>query len=141
MRINFDSLNEAKGQLAAAQREIEIAAADVTSNLGSQFSGIIGLNEAGAIHGRAIKQDPASAQEILRNYSNQVGWATELLAAEIETLGVQEDSNARGLDLADTGGAVGSIGAGLPSQPSNQSVPLYIRATGGVSRCLVAPIG
>ena len=124
MEINFDSLKEVLRQLSVVNREIETTSGGITSNLGFQFSAIPGLNEAGAIHGRAIKQDPASAQEMLRTYSDQVGWAAELLGAEIDALSAQEDSNARGLDLADTGGAVGSIGAGLPSQPSNQRVPL-----------------
>src|SRR5699024_2701837 len=124
MKINFDSLKQAKKQIGFAQREIEIAAQDVTSNLGLQFSAIAGLNEAGAIHGRAIKHDPASAQEMLRNYSAQVGWATELLNAEIQALEEQESSNAHGIDIADVGGSVGSNNANLPSQPSNSNAPL-----------------
>ena len=124
MKINFDSLKQAKKQIGFAQREIEIAAQDVTSNLGLQFSAIAGLNEAGAIHGRAIKHDPASAQEMLRNYSAQVGWATELLNAEIQALEEQESSNAHGIDIADVGGSVGSNNSNLPSQPSNSNAPL-----------------
>src|SRR5699024_6617593 len=124
MIVDIGSLQEASRALNIARREIEMISSNVASNLGPQFSSIPGLNEAGVIHGRAIKQDPASAQEILKGYSSQVGWANDLLSSQIEPLTGQEDSNARGLDIADTGGAVGSIGAGLPAQPSNQSVPL-----------------
>src|SRR5690625_2553901 len=97
MEINFDSLKEVLRQLSVVNREIETTSGGITSNLGFQFSAIPGLNEAGAIHGRAIKQDPASAQEMLRTYSDQVGWAAELLGAEIDALSAQEDSNAKGL--------------------------------------------
>ncbi|HJG65002.1 hypothetical protein [Corynebacterium stationis] len=82
------------------------------------------MNEAGQIHGRAIKQDPASAQELLNGYARQVGWAAELLNADIGALEEQESSNAVGIDLADAGGAVDSVSPSLPQQPSNQNVPL-----------------
>ena len=124
MKINFDSLKRALSHLAVSQREIETTAMGVTSNLGLQFSQIIGLNEAGQIHGRAIKQDPASAQELLNGYARQVGWAAELLNADIGALEEQESSNAVGIDLADAGGAVDSVSLSLPQQPSNQNVPL-----------------
>lgn len=124
MKINFDSLKRALSHLAVSQREIETTAMGVTSNLGLQFSQIIGLNEAGQIHGRAIKQDPASAQELLNGYARQVGWAAELLNADIGALEEQESSNAVGIDLADAGGAVDSVSLSLPQQPSNPNVPL-----------------
>src|SRR5699024_7627935 len=101
MRINLRSLGDSLAQLVSAQREIDFTLDTVTTKMGSQFASIAGLNEAGVIHGSAIKQDPASAQEMLRTYSNQLGWASDLLAAEIAALSSQEDSNSRGLDLAD----------------------------------------
>src|SRR5699024_5663556 len=110
MIVDIGSLQEASRALNIARREIEMISSNVASNLGPQFSSILGLNEAGVIHGRAIKQDPASAQEILKGYSSQVGWANDLLSSQIEALTGQEDSNARGLDIADTGGAVGTLG-------------------------------
>ena len=124
MNINFDSLKMALTQLAVSQREIETTAVGVTSNLGMQFSDIVGLNQAGQIHGRAIKQDPASAQVVLNNYAEQVGWAAKLLSSEIDALDSQEDFNSYGLELADAGGAVGSDSLNLPQQPSNRNVPL-----------------
>ena len=124
MKISFDAMRQAKKQVAAAQREIEIAAHEVTSNLGAQFSAITGLREAGAIHGRAIKQDPASAQEMLTLYSDQVGWAAQLLGSQIEALTEQEIANESGIDLADMGGSVGTYALSFPSQPKNTNKPL-----------------
>src|SRR5699024_8751173 len=121
---DIGSLQEASRALSIARRETEMISSNVASHLRPQSSPTPRWNEAGVIHGRAIEQDPASAQEIIKGYSSQVGWANDLLSSQIEALTGQEDSNARGLDIADTGGAVGSIGAGLPAQPSNQSVPL-----------------
>src|SRR5699024_10022728 len=124
MNINFDSIKMTLTQLAVSQREIETTAVGVTSKLGMQFSDIVGLNQAGQIHGRAIKQDPASAQVVLNNYAEQVGWAAKLLSSEIDALDSQEDFNSYGLELADAGGAVGSDSLNLPQQPSNRNVPL-----------------
>ena len=73
MNINFDSLHRMLAKLLEIKTQIDLTAAEVASDLGGQFSGIIGLNETGQIHGRAIKHDPASAQEVLRQYSTQVG--------------------------------------------------------------------
>src|SRR5699024_4697121 len=76
------------------------------------------------IHGRAIKQDPASAQELLNGYTRQDGWAAELLNADIGALEEQESSNAVGIDLADAGSAVDSVNLSLPQQPTNKNVPV-----------------
>ena len=124
MNINFDSLHRMLAKLLEIKTQIDLTAAEIASDLGGQFSGIIGLNETGQIHGRAIKHDPASAQEVLRQYSTQVGWAAELLTAEIDALRDQEDLNSHGLELADVGGEVGANSVNLPPQPSNQNVPL-----------------
>ncbi len=72
MKIDLDSLASAISKVVGTRREIELTSSNVASDIGSQFSAIAGLNEAGVIHGRAIKLDPASAQEVLRNYSEQV---------------------------------------------------------------------
>ena len=124
MKIDLDSLASVVAQVAAAQREIDLTTGKVTSDIGPQFSAIAGLNEAGVIHGRAIKLDPASAQEVLRKYAEQVSWTADLLAAEVDALTVQEDSNSFGIDLADVGGTVDSHAVALPPQPSNTNVPL-----------------
>ena len=124
MKVSIQSLGAVQSQLTSAQREIDFAASKVTSDIGSHFSAITGLNDAGVIHGRAIKQDPASAQEILRSYSNQVGWTTELLAAEILALENQEASNTTGLERADIGGTVSDHDVNLPSQPIFTMTPL-----------------
>ncbi|WP_313677871.1 hypothetical protein [Corynebacterium stationis] len=124
MKIDLDSLASAISKVVGTRREIELTSSNVASDIGSQFSAIAGLNEAGVIHGRAIKLDPASAQEVLRNYSEQVGWTADLLTAEVDALTSQEDFNRYGLDLADVGGEVGANSVNLPPQPSNQNVPL-----------------
>ena len=124
MQIEIDSLLEVSRILTMAEREIDAIRSQVKSNLGHHFSAIVGLNETGVIHGRAIKQDPASAQKMLLDYSKQVGWAGELLSAEINALSSQEKSNTHGLELADVGGEIGEGSFNLPPQPSNQNVPL-----------------
>ena len=124
MQIEIDSLLEVSRILTMAEREIDAIRSQVKSNLGHHFSAIVGLNETGVIHGRAIKQDPASAQKMLLDYSKQVGWAGELLSAEINALSSQEKSNTHGLELADVGGEIGEGSFNLPPQPSNRNVPL-----------------
>lgn len=124
MRINLGSLATVLSQLETAKREIDITSTEVRSEVGGHFSGISGLNEAGLIHGRAVKNDPASAQEQLRAYSEQVWWACELLEAEMNAVSHQDASNAEGIGLADAGGAVGSSATAFSTQPVQQSVPL-----------------
>ena len=124
MKIDLSALNSTIDLLASAQREIEMTVGAVRSNMGGHFSSIVGMNQAGVIHGRAIKQDPASAQEVLKGFAEQVGWASELLSSEIDSVIQQDSSNSNGIELADTGGSVGASGVALPSQPSNQKAPL-----------------
>lgn len=124
MKINLDSLYSVQAQLQSAQSEIEMTAETVRSSIGGHFSSIVGMNQAGVIHARAIKQDPASAQELLKGFAEQVGWASELLTSEIESISQQDSSNSQGIELADTGGSVMDSGVALPSQPSNQKAPL-----------------
>ena len=124
MRIDLDSLAAVLDQLESAMREIETTAVDVRSEVGGHFSAISGFNETGLIHSRAVRHDPASAQEQLRMYAEQVGWAANLLAAETRTVSSQDSSNAHGLELADTGGAVTATSEALPEQPNFQSTPL-----------------
>ncbi|MGO2876824.1 MAG: hypothetical protein ACTIB0_09170 [Corynebacterium casei] len=124
MKINLAALESTSAQLALAQREIEMTAGAVQSSIGGQFSSIVGMNEAGVIHGRAITQDPASAQEILKKFAEQVSWASGLVAAEADSISQQDTSNSQGIEIADEGGWVGASGVSLPAQPSSQKYPL-----------------
>lgn len=124
MKLNLDSLHVVVNKLRSAKNEIERTAGAVQSNIGGHFSSIVGMNQAGVIHGRAVKQDPASAQEILKGFAEQVGWASELLTSEIDSIAQQDNSNSQGIELADTGGSVMDTGVSLPSQPGNQRAPL-----------------
>ncbi|NWO08632.1 MAG: hypothetical protein HLX50_23865 [Alteromonadaceae bacterium] len=124
MKINLDSLHVVVNKLRSAKNEIERTAGSVQSSIGGHFSSIVGMNQAGVIHGRAIKQDPASAQELLKGFAEQVGWASELLTSEIDSIAQQDSSNSQGIELTDTGGSAMDSGVALPLQPSNQKAPL-----------------
>lgn len=124
MDINTESLTVAIDQMQSARKEVERAVSGVKSEIGGHFSSIAGLNEAGLIHGRAVKNDPASAQEQLQLYAGRIQWAAELLSQQLSSVSAQDATNAEGIGLADAGGAVGSSSAAFSSQPVQQSVPL-----------------
>lgn len=124
MRIDAASMNASLWNLGKTRQEVELAAQTLKSNIGAHFSNIVGFSDAGVIHGRAIKNDPGSAQNLLLKHAEQVGWATQLLNDELQAVQEQDATNASGLDLADVGGRVGGASVALANQPESRQTPL-----------------
>lgn len=88
------------------------------ARLNGSFSGVSGLDQLGGGHGGVINGGPGSAISVVTSYSEQVGWLSDALSASYQALTGQNAFVARGMDIADEGGAVGEDGVSFPNRPS-----------------------
>ncbi|QPK79768.1 hypothetical protein G7Y31_03460 [Corynebacterium lizhenjunii] len=73
------------------------------NGMSSALSSIPGVSEAGAIHGRFLQGDPASAQETLRKFMGQLDWIGGQLKNQATAFAWQDSLAAKTLDMLHVG--------------------------------------
>ncbi|QPK79055.1 hypothetical protein G7Y31_11255 [Corynebacterium lizhenjunii] len=71
--------------------------------MSSALSSIGGVSAAGAIHGRFLQGDPASAQETLRKLTSQLDWIAGQLSNQATAFAWQDSLAAKTLDMLHVG--------------------------------------
>lgn len=117
MRISVDDVQKQSAKVRALESGLGALAKHSGPIISNGFSQVVGVSEAGGIHGRAVQMDPASASETLGKLQEQVNWLSETLGTHSEAYGRQESDNSRAMDLADVGGTVEMAAMPVVDQP------------------------
>lgn len=118
MFINHDSILGGVEKLQSIGRQaIAMVTEANQATLNNSFSGVSGLDQLGGGHGGVINGGAGSAITVLQSYAEQVEWLSGALAASYQALTGQNAFVARGMDIADEGGAVGADGVSFPTRP------------------------
>lgn len=118
MFINHDSVLGGIEKLETIGRQaIAMVTEASQATLNGSFSGVSGLDQLGGGHGGVINGGAGSAITVLQSYAEQVEWLSGALAASYQALTGQNAFVARGMDIADEGGAVGADGVSFPARP------------------------
>lgn len=116
--IDHDSVLAGVRQLETIGSNARDVAGEASQNsLNASFSGVSGLDQLGGSHGGVINGGAGSAITVLQSYAEQVSWLSGALAASYEALTGQNAFVARGMDIADEGGAIGQDGVSFPTRP------------------------
>lgn len=116
--IDHESILGGVKQLEAIGKDARNTSMEASrSALNASFSGVSGLDQLGGKHGGVINGGAGSAITVLQSYAEQVSWLSGALAASYEALTGQNAFVARGMDIADEGGAIGQGGASFPVRP------------------------
>ena len=116
--IDHESIQSGVQKLAIIGSQARDAAGEAAQNsLNASFSGVSGLDQLGGNHGGVINGGAGSAITVLQSYAEQVSWLSGALAASYEALTGQNAFVARGMDIADEGGAIGQDGVSFPTRP------------------------
>lgn len=118
MLIDQNSILDGVEQLKELGNRARQASNDaLRATLNASFSGVSGLDQLGGNHGGVINGGPGSAIAVMQSYAEQVEWLSGALAASYQALTGQNAFVARGMDIADEGGAVGEDGVSFPPRP------------------------
>ena len=71
----------------------------------------------GSVHQRVLETDPGSASNSIRAFTDQLEWLDDSLGREARGFQAQEDSNSRGMEIADAGGDIGIESMPIMNQP------------------------
>jgi len=116
--IDHDSILTGVRKLETIGSNARDVAGEASQNsLNASFSGVSGLDQLGGNHGGVINGGAGSAITVLQSYAEQVSWLSGALAASYEALTGQNAFVARGMDIADEGGAIGQDGVSFPTRP------------------------
>lgn len=94
-----------------------LAQAPFASHLSGAYSAIPQLQALAGAHSVALQGGLGSAFKVLTSFGKQVGWLARGLAATTGALTDQNTFVARGVDIADEGGAVGHSATAFPTRP------------------------
>lgn len=118
IQIDHDSVISGVKELEAiGSAATRVAEKARLNSLNASFSGVSGLDQLGGNHGGVINGGPGSAIAVMQSYAEQVEWLSGALAASYQALTGQNAFVARGMDIADEGGAVGEDGVSFPPRP------------------------
>lgn len=118
ININSDSIGSAEASLKRlGEQAYSVLENAHQATLNGSFSGVSGLNQLGSGHGGVLNGGPGSAMSVLRSYVEQIDWLREALAASHAAVTGQNMFAARGMDIADEGGAVGTDSISFPQRP------------------------
>lgn len=116
--IDHESILGGVKQLEAIGKDARNTSMEASrASLNASFSGVSGLDQLGGNHGGVINGGAGSAITVLQSYAEQVSWLSGALAASYEALTGQNAFVARGMDIADEGGAIGQDGVSFPTRP------------------------
>ncbi len=113
-----EALAEANEVLNGESQSSTFASKATQQNtISGDYSSIIGIDQLGANHGSVLNGGVGSASEVLSSFSEQVNWLNEALQATNAALSDQNSYMARGMDIADEGGATGENSVVFPARP------------------------
>lgn len=108
MKINVDQLYTAAENLSAQYQNVRSIYPDVVnSRIAGHYSQVSGYEQTGNLHGRALREDPGSAQLVLAALSEEIDGMARSLAQTATSFETQDVITSRGLDTVDTGGGAG----------------------------------
>lgn len=121
MQLSIEELATLGRELRFIERDVRRMAGLSANIMTAALSPIQGVSELGAIHGRFLAQDPASAEHALEEFAGQLGWFAENLNVQGSVFGMQETFNSMGLERV----SLGLVGENVPFRLMPQPVPNY----------------
>ena len=106
MRIDLQSLGKAGVVITQIADALVDSGAKLQSPVSAGFSTIVGVSEAGGIHGQTLSGHSGSADALLRGLGERLNTIAQLLADNATAVDSQDQANSTGLALADHGGQV-----------------------------------
>ncbi|WP_165241531.1 hypothetical protein [Corynebacterium lizhenjunii] len=103
MYIDLKSYSQVGESIDRLKMSMNRISADPGVGMSAALSSIGGVSQAGAIHGRFLHGDPASAQETLRKFTSQLDWIGGQLQNQAAAVALQDSGAAWAFDMLHVG--------------------------------------